>query len=673
MLLTYLLTGTTLITFLSLCTYTKTNLFRRTPLDLPIFAFLGSQILATIFSVHPATSIWGYYSRFHGGLLSYITYTTLYYLFISYSHLLDTSIQKNGSFFTRKKFFNYFLQAITLTGGLVAFYGILEHFGIDKHIWIQDVQSRVFSTLGQPNWLSAYLVALLPISLHLFFVTKDNKTRLYWLVLTLLYLLAILYTKSRSGIGTTVIILGLYFAYSLYKTIKLRKAKPLSSLAIFLVPFVVIVATIGTPWTPAPGELRHRLEVGGPILRELEPYLNKLSLSSQFKPLEMDKLPQETQDLIIKRDQGIRVGGSDSFEIRQVVWQGAIDLFKRRPLFGTGVETFGYTYYWTRPIAHNTLSEWDFLYNKAHNEFLNFLSTTGVFGLITYIILLLSMVGVLNKNQNSSKLNIPIILSIIAISITNYFGFSVVILGIFLFLLPALTLYANKDEPVTNLHSPSHVDSSHYMTFTGFISLSCLLTLAIYRIWMADINYSIGKSYLELGYVAQAIKNLEQSTKLSDSEGNYQSILAEAYATAAISLYQKSIAATQSAGMPTVNTLKSQSSIFQTKSAETIVKAISLNPYHLNYLKSKIKIEIILSEIDKKYLESSLQTLNQAITLAPTDPKLVYNLGLVYEQLGQKPQAKQAYQKALDLKPDYQNVKEDLERITKSILEQPAK
>jgi O-antigen ligase len=53
------------------------------------------------------------------------------------------------------------------------------------------------------------------------------------------------------------------------------------------------------------------------------------------------------------------------------------------------VETFAYSYYNFRPAQHNQLSEWDYLYNKAHNEFLNFLSTTGAFGLATYLLIIL--------------------------------------------------------------------------------------------------------------------------------------------------------------------------------------------------------------------------------------------------------------------------------------------
>src|SRR5689334_11566335 len=56
---------------------------QRTPLDIPIVLFLISQILSTVFSMDTHVSLWGYYSRFNGGLLSIFTYIFLYYAFVS--------------------------------------------------------------------------------------------------------------------------------------------------------------------------------------------------------------------------------------------------------------------------------------------------------------------------------------------------------------------------------------------------------------------------------------------------------------------------------------------------------------------------------------------------------------------------------------------------------------
>src|SRR6185369_3509860 len=67
-------------------------------------------------------------------------------------------------------------------------------------------------TLGQPNWLAAYLVALLPLSmifaLRNFPGTDDGKTTdplqflkgLWWLGSTLLFFTVLIFTRSRSGL-----------------------------------------------------------------------------------------------------------------------------------------------------------------------------------------------------------------------------------------------------------------------------------------------------------------------------------------------------------------------------------------------------------------------------------------------------------------------------------------
>ena len=125
----------------------------RTPLDIPIVLFFSSQLLSSLFSIDPHVSWFGYYSRFNGGMFSIISYILLYYALVS--NLSSVS------------HWSRLLKAALATASVVALYGIAERFGIDRHLWVQDVQSRVFSTLGQPNWLAAYLVVLVPISMAL--------------------------------------------------------------------------------------------------------------------------------------------------------------------------------------------------------------------------------------------------------------------------------------------------------------------------------------------------------------------------------------------------------------------------------------------------------------------------------------------------------------------------
>ena len=129
------------------------HIFKPSAMSYALLAIFITQSLATIFSINPYTSFWGYYSRFHGGLLTTICYTIIYFAAIN---CLD------------KKSTQKLIKIMVGTSILISLYAIAERLGIDKNFWIQDVQNRPFSTLGQPNWLAAYLLPNIFLVLYLF-------------------------------------------------------------------------------------------------------------------------------------------------------------------------------------------------------------------------------------------------------------------------------------------------------------------------------------------------------------------------------------------------------------------------------------------------------------------------------------------------------------------------
>src|SRR5690606_26496375 len=128
------------------------------------------------------------------------------------------------------------------------------------------------------------------------------------------------------------------------------------------------------------------------------------------------------------------------------------------------------SYYQDRPMAHNLVSEWDFLYNKAHNEFLNFWATTGLVGLVSYIVLLLAMVGMCgwlffhrDTSENNRWLALGTGTSIVALSVSNFFGFSTVMVTILLFLLPAVVLVATSNPMPEESQPSSPITTSQWL------------------------------------------------------------------------------------------------------------------------------------------------------------------------------------------------------------------
>ena len=58
-------------------------IFCRTILDIPLVIFLVVQLFSTLVSIDIRTSIFGYYSRFNGGFLSLLSFSLLYWAYVS--------------------------------------------------------------------------------------------------------------------------------------------------------------------------------------------------------------------------------------------------------------------------------------------------------------------------------------------------------------------------------------------------------------------------------------------------------------------------------------------------------------------------------------------------------------------------------------------------------------
>ena len=597
--------------------------FARTPFDIPILLFLSSQIASTIFSIDRHASLWGYYSRFHGGLASNLCYILLFYALVTHFSGQAKAVKK-------------LIYTILATATLTALYAVLERMGIDKNIWVQDVQNRVFSTMGQPNWLSAYLIALLPLSLFGLINSKNIYPRFLYGFLSFLFLMAILFTRSQSGIGATVIILVLF---AIIASIQKKKTKLLPVLALLLIAALVFKSSAVSRTLQS--------------LNKINPFYSNTAT-------------------IITEENKTRIGGSDSMGIRRVVWQGAIELGKKNPFFGTGVETFGYSYYWVRPAIHNLTSEDNFLYNKAHNEYLNFLATTGFFGLLTYLLLIFSIIRVIARSNatwlswiplagkshstndlktENRELKTPLLLGFLSILITNYFGFSVVNIALFFFLFPAIYLSTLDNTKIVSLK----LNLPQTLSTILVLVLSLSLLLGVRKMWVADINYTAGRSNLA--------KNLE-AVRLNPREPLYLAQLGNIQALVATQILVpqiKALPATTSADIKEkANSYLAQ---YTKNSLENISRAVSMNKFNLNLLKTKARTELTLATIDPKYNYDAIQTLLKITELSPTEATNYYNIGLLYVSLNQNDSAKLAFQKAIELKPDYAAAKDRLSSL----------
>ena len=373
-----------------------------------------------------------------------------------------------------------------------------------------------------------------------------------------------------------------------------------------------------------------------------------------------------TQAELAKALRAGEFGGTDSGTIRKIVWQGAIDSWRHYPIFGTGVETFAFAYYRFKPQAHNLTSEWNFLYNKAHNEFLNYLATTGLFGLSTYLAVILTFVVLCIKYYVSSikkgvhntyyiLLNTGLFAGYISILVTNFFGFSVVITNIYLFMIPAFVFIlggmispekvfvfpAHKSTPKNVLSSMYHVSSIQWIGIVILILTTLYLLLILLRFWNADKAYGLGYNLDRAGEYQQAYPYLQKALDLRDSEPVFKDELAINNAILAGALTSTDTAA------------------LANKLGEDAIALSNLitskHPNNVVFWKSRVRVFYSLSQVDSRYLTFALEAIKKASKLAPSDANISYNLGVLYGQNGDTRKGIETLEKTIKLKPDYRD------------------
>lgn len=692
---------------------TREFFIRRTPLDLPILLFLLSQIVSTIFSIDPYTSFWGYYSRFNGGLLSILCYIFLYYAFASN---LYTEKDKDVS-----KIISYRVLVVSLLSGVVvALWGLPSHFGYDPtclvfrgefnvKCWNDAFQPkvRIFSTLGQPNWLAAYLAILLPIALSFllipFFTLRERlqdiksnhlssireillkRQNIFLVILIILFFFDLIFTRSRSGFygfGASMIVFVVLLCWH-YVTEKIRLLLSTTGVTLFLfwmiyewkdisllfiitiVLFIAFLAQLFYGLFSTKDEalkpakkiitgivlliLGISLLFGTPVTSKLTDIFSPSSQTAQKAPT---PVPETTGTLL-------ETGGTDSGKIRLIVWRGAFEIFKNNPIIGTGVETFAYAYYKVKPLEHNLTSEWDYLYNKAHNEYLNYLATTGILGFGTYMLFIGAFLYKAAKRLLFERkdwpelpifylLSLCLLASFISILISNFFGFSVVIVNLYFFLIPILFFELSGFTMDKRLFTLGGKKASTHFSGIQMISLIILgiaflfYELMLLRYWIADTNYAVGYNLNKFGGVegyVQAQEPLMKAYLARPSEHLFKNELSINIATLAL-LYKEQNQA-------------SQASLLAQQAEQLSNEVAEDNPYNVVYFKTRTRVFYALSEIEPKYFEEAIKSIERSEELAPTDAKISYNKALLYNQKGEKGKAIEALEKTIKLKPNY--------------------
>ena len=364
----------------------------RMPLVLPALLFLAACFLSTSFSILPGISIWGSYTRLQGA------YSMFCYGVVFFSILTTLS---------RKSQVDRLIDTLILASVPATLYAILQHYGMDPTSWSMDMKDRPGANMGNPIFLAAYLMMVVPLTLYKIMeslrqgVSRLRRERLEgartacYLLAALFQVSAILFTQSRGPW------LGLFGGLSFFVLVGLiivarNRGEPRSlSFKDCLKAFAFSICSAVTLLVPA--YLFMLLRRRGIRWLWLAFVFQILFLIAFVAALNIPSSPlKAVRDLpYVGRLGHLSEAEAGTAKVRAIIWRGTIELIASSParmIIGYGPETMKYVWdpYSPPELAHHEAK--NAAPDRSHNETYDLIVSTGLVGLAAYMFFLGSIV-----------------------------------------------------------------------------------------------------------------------------------------------------------------------------------------------------------------------------------------------------------------------------------------
>jgi O-antigen ligase/tetratricopeptide (TPR) repeat protein len=347
----------------------------RKPLLLGVLLFLLSAAASTAASISPITSLLGVHES-HAGLGTVAGYAVLFFAARGLCRGYRDA--------------RLLLTGCVLAAAVAAAYALLQFARLDPIPWAGrsgvGEYVRPFGPLGHPNFLAAYLVMTLPLTLYL------------------------ARRAAAEGRGLACGALALIaLASCAAVTLSVSRGAWLALACVALV--LALGAFVARQWRVA--ALALGLPVGGASLL-----------------LGLAYLGGENALLQALRQ---RVEGLGESPGRQHIWEAGLALFRDQPWLGSGPDTFQLAFGLKRTAAYWEV-EWDLTPARAHNEALHVLVTQGVVGAAALLLLVVGLgVAAVRAWRRAPSEARPLVLAVsagvVGFLVAGVFGFTVAACG----------------------------------------------------------------------------------------------------------------------------------------------------------------------------------------------------------------------------------------------------
>jgi O-antigen ligase len=432
--------------------------WRRTPLDLPLLAFIGSAMLSTLFAINHNVGLFGTYDRWEG-LLTIVSYSLLFWLAVQF---LSGESDARG-----------LTWAILFSGYLIGVAAVLQSgFGLLGGGYFREENGviRADVTLANPDFTGIFLAMLLPVAVAKLVSRRPALIRVLAANLIVVLLLGLLATFTRAAwIGAVV---GVVIVFALRRG-RLHVWPVVMSAAVLVAAFVVLAGVAAAQPSSAQGGIANAL---------------------------------------VARIVSIGDPTSNSVAQRLSVWRDTLPLIASRPVVGYGPDTFGLVYPQYQTV-NRTLTLWD----KPHQEALGIAASQGIIGLLAYIWILVAFVRAFWQGRYMRGA-VAMFGGWVAyvVSVQADFSWIPTAVPFWLFAAAAMVTWAPKVEPIWVWTFPRRIAVP--VLVASALALVALLIPAVIMPYLADASYYSAPSGETL---EQARATLRQARSLAPYEATY--------------------------------------------------------------------------------------------------------------------------------------------------------
>jgi O-antigen ligase/Flp pilus assembly protein TadD len=543
-----------------------------------VFTFIS--LIADLFGLNPLRSIWSNFERMEGWIT--IVHLWGYFLIIS-------------SVITTRKNWDYFFNVVLFSGTIVAFYGLLQFFGVyDTH-----QGDRVDASLGNSAYMAVYMLMNAFISLYMVVTKFDISRKKFggiYIALFMLFSFVMFQTATRgSMLGWMLALIVAAGFYALFG----KKTTGQSSLSRFIAGGAIILLIV----------------FGSTI------YLNR-----EVKWIQSNK--------VLSRLTNISISDTKT-QARGFIWPMAIKgVFEtsRTALLGVGQENFNYifnSHYNPEMYAHE---QW---FDRAHNVFIDWLIAGGLLGLLSYLALyLFSFIYIVKSDLTIAQKSVFVGL-LVGYGIHNVFVFDNQTSYIMFFTVLAFIKSLGKGSEcvlIKNAYEKPSEDGIVIRDYVYVPVIVCVLMVSIYYLNLRPILVNRG--------LINALNSCRDAKNVSTSP--FQKILKYDLAMANQEIREQLLSC--ATGVINSNSVSLETKIdFYNLAKKEIENQISNTP-------DDARIYIMAGSFYNAINDHKAATpfLEKAIKLSPGKQSIIYELGANYLTVGSTTEGisimKQAYE-----------------------------